>query len=185
MGLFDLFKDKKDDSLDPLKDLVLSKLKPGYMVDYDMKTWQVTGINSYDFGEGYTSDEWELTTAGETWYLERYEDDETEWSLTKKIPIGAIEGNITKHILEQEDPPNKIEYKGEIYYLDESGAAYFLKDAKEPRQEFIYWTFLDEKEEKLVSIEQWGEKDFEASAGIYVEEYQFTNILPGESGNDA
>jgi hypothetical protein len=180
MGFLDLFKENKEESIDPLKDLVLSKLQPGYMVDYDMNTWQVTARNKYDFGEGYYSDEWELTGAGDTWYLERYEDDDVEWSFCKKIPIGSIEGDIRKHIIENEDPPKKIEYKGKTFFLDESGAAYFLKDVKESRQEFVYWTFKDEKEENFVAIEQWGEEEFEASAGLYVEEYQFSNILPGE-----
>lgn len=180
MRIRDFFRDKKDEPLDPLKDLILSKLQPGFMVDYDMKTWQVTAHNKYDYGEGYTSEEWELTGAGEAWYLERYEDDKVEWSFCKKIPIGSIEDDIRKHIIETDDPPKKIEYQGESYYLDESGAAYFLKDGKEPRQEFIFWTFIDEKENKFISIEQWGEQEFEASAGLYVEEYQFINILPGE-----
>jgi hypothetical protein len=179
MGFLDFFKEK-DESVDPLKDLVLSKLQPGYMVDYDMKTWQVTARNKYDFGEGYYSDEWELSGSGDKWYLERYEDDDVEWSFCKKIPLGSIEGDIRKHIIEHEDPPPKIEYKGKTLFLDESAAAYFLKDAKEPKQEFVYWTFIDEEEENFVTIEQWGEEEFEASAGLYVEEYQFSNILPGE-----
>jgi hypothetical protein len=153
------------------------------MVDYDMKTWQVLSRNKYDFGEGYISDEWELKGAGDSWFLERYEDDEVEWSFSKKIPIGAIEGDIRKHIIENDDPPSKIEYKGTMYYLDESGAAYFLKDGKEPKQEFVYWTFIDESEENFIAVEQWGEKEFEAAAGLYVEEYQFSNILPGEQDN--
>ena len=49
MGFSDLFKKKNKDTFDPLKDLVLSKLRVGYFVDYDMKTWEVTGYNKYDF----------------------------------------------------------------------------------------------------------------------------------------
>ena len=109
MRIRDFFRDKKDEPLDPLKDLILSKLQPGFMVDYDMKTWQVTAHNKYDYGEGYTSEEWELTGAGEAWYLERYEDDKVEWSFCKKIPIGSIEDDIRKHIIETDDPPKKIE----------------------------------------------------------------------------
>jgi len=180
VGLFDFLKNKNDDTLDPLKDLVLSKIRPGYMVDYDMKTWQVTGYNVYDFGDGYKSEEWELTSGNETGYLELYEDDQVEWSMGRKIPIGSLEGNIRQHIIDHEDPPERITYQGTTYFLDESGAAYFLKDGKEPKQEFVYWTFIDESEEKYLSIEQWGEKEFEASSGVFVEDYQFTNILPGE-----
>ncbi|MBT3880259.1 MAG: DUF4178 domain-containing protein [Candidatus Scalindua sp.] len=45
--------------------------------------------------------------------------------------------------------------------------------------EFLYWDYYDLSEEKTLTIEQWGEDKFDASVGNYVEEYQFTNILPG------
>ena len=46
MGLMDrVFGRKKqvEAGPDPLADLVLCKLKVGYLVDYDLQTWQVTG----------------------------------------------------------------------------------------------------------------------------------------------
>lgn len=180
MGLFDIFKDKKDDEgFDPLRDLELSKLKVGYYVDYDMKTWEVTAYNRYDYGDGYFSDEWELTSGREKWYLEREEDDEVVWTLSKKLPIGAIEGNVARHIIENDDPPNQIVVKGKTFYLDESGSAQMLKDGKGPGVGFIAWDFIDDADENFVSIEQWGEEAFEAAEGFYVEEYQFSHILPG------
>ena len=45
-------KKKKEEELDPLQDLVLSKLKVGYLLDYDMKTWEVTEYNKYDWDDG-------------------------------------------------------------------------------------------------------------------------------------
>ena len=182
MGWRDLFGSKKDeDQFDPLRDLELSKLREGFLVDYDMKTWSVTGYNRYDFGEGYKTDEWELTASDETRYLERSKDDAVEWTLSKKIPIGAIEGNVRQHIIDHEDPPEQIVYNGKTYYLDESGSGHFYEGGKGPSQPFVYWDFIDKEDEHFVSIEQWGETEFEAAAGHYVEEYQFTNILPGEA----
>jgi hypothetical protein len=176
----DIFKNKQEENdFDPLRDLTLSKMKVGYYLDYDMKTWQVTAYNRYDYGDGYFSDEWELTSAREIWFLEREEDDEVIWTLSKKLPLGAIEGNVTKHIIEHEDPPNQIVVKGKTYYLDESGSAYLLKDGKGPGVGFVAWDFIDEDDQAFVTIEQWGEEEFEAAEGFYVEEYQFSNILPG------
>jgi hypothetical protein len=54
----------------------------------------------------------------------------------------------------------------------------FLENGLGPEQEFIYWDYEDEEEEGLVTIEQWGDNDFEVYAGTWVEEYQFENILP-------
>lgn len=178
MGLKDLFKKKEEESFDPLKDLVLSRLRVGYLVDYDMKTWQVTAYHRYDFGEGYTADEWELTSGREKRYLERTEEDEEEWTLSKKIPIGAVEGNIREYIIEHDDPPDRVVYGGKTYYLDESGPGYLYEGGSGPAKEFIYWDFIDEEDENFLTIEQWGETEFEAAAGYYVEEFQFSNILP-------
>jgi hypothetical protein len=124
------------------------------------------------------TDEWEITSGRKKRYLERAEDDEIIWTLSKKIPISAIEGDIRKYIIAHDDPPEKFVYSEKTYYLDESGTGRMLKQDTVPK-EFVYWEFIDEDDENLVTIEQWGETEFEAAAGHYVEEYQFTNILPG------
>ena len=182
MGFKDFFKKQDEDKVDPLKYLTLSKLKVGYIVDYDMKTWQVKAYNRYNFEDGYIAEEWEINSGDDKWYLERAEDDEVEWSLSKKIPIASIEGDVRKHIMDNDDPPTQIIYKGKKYYLEESGPGYFYEGGEEPAKEFVYWEFIDEDDEHFINIEQWGETEFEAATGFGVEEYQFTNILPGEEG---
>ena len=171
---------KKKKGIDPLKDLTLAKLKVGYLVDYDMRTWEVTGYNRYDWGGGDYSEEWELKSGSDTRYLEKEEDDEIEWCLTKKVFIEAIDPALPEIIIKHEDPPKEIIYNGERYYMESTGAGYFLKDGKGLGEEFIRWDYLDETGKKVISIEQWGEEDFEAAVGEMVEEYQFTNILPRE-----
>ncbi|MBW1709820.1 MAG: DUF4178 domain-containing protein [Deltaproteobacteria bacterium] len=180
MGFKDLFKKKGAPRLDPLSDLTLSNLKKGYFVDYDLRTWEVTACNYYEFGEGDVTREWQLKDDEETIYLELESDDEQYWSLNRKIPFGRLGSNIKDYILENGDPPDEIVFEGETYYLDETGAGHFFKDELEPGQEFIRWSYVDDPGKKLLDIEQWGEKDFEASVGEQVEEYQFTNILPRE-----
>jgi len=179
MGLKDLFRKKQEDDFDPLADLTLSKLKVGYLVDYDLKTWEITDYCVYDYGDGIRADEWEFTSGREISYLERAEDDDVEWAFAKKMPIGAIDEDVKKSIIDTEDPPNQITCKGKKYYLDESGAGKMRKEGQVDA-EFISWTFIDEQDENFVVIEQWGETEFETAAGHYVEEYQFTNILPGQ-----
>ncbi|MGR3173850.1 MAG: DUF4178 domain-containing protein [Candidatus Scalindua sp.] len=172
-------KKKKKEEFDPLQDLVLSKLKVGYILDYDMKTWEVTEYNKYDWDDGEYSYEWELTSGNEVVYLELEDDDEPEWVMTKKISFKSLGRGLHKHIRDNDDPPNEIEYEGVTYCLDEGGGGYFCKGGGEQKIEFLYWDYYDKSEEKTLTIEQWGEDKFEASVGNYVEEYQFTNILPG------
>lgn len=166
----------KEPELDPLRDLILSKLKVGYLLDYDLQTWQVTGYARYDF-DGDRVDEWEIVAAGDKRFLER-EAEEEGWSLAQKIPIGAIDGDVRNHIKEHEDPPDRLSYEGVDYYLDDSTAGHFYPSGEGEGQPLIKWEYVDKGEERFLTVEQWGENEFEASAGIFVEEYQFSNILP-------
>lgn len=173
-----VFGKKKKEEIDPLKDLILSKLKVGYLLDYDLKIWEVTGYNKYEWGESDYSEEWELLSGDEVFYLEREEDDEVEWTLTRKVPLSAIGEGIKDSIIEHEDPPKEITYDGKKYYLGECSGGRFYKDGKDAYDEFLSWDYEDESGENVLSIEQWSETRFEASHGKVVEEYQFTNILP-------
>ena len=70
MKIRDFFKKNKKDELDPLSDLSLSGLKKGYLVDYDLKTWEVSAYNYYDWSEGDISHEWQLRSGDQVVYLE-------------------------------------------------------------------------------------------------------------------
>ncbi len=183
MGFTDFFRKKKkpEPTFDPLKDLVLSKLKPGYFLDYDLKTWTVKRYNVYDWGDGLITEEWELKSGNETCYLDREEDDEVEWALSHRLPFKKLDtdGSIAQAIKNNDDPPDEITYEGKTYYLEESSGGYFQRDGKGIGTEFLTWNFEVESGNEFINIEQWGENDFSASLGIYVEEYQFSNILPG------
>lgn len=178
MGFWDFFKKKPSNEPDPIKDLTLSNLKEGYYVDYDMKTWKVEACHYYDWGEGDITYEWQLKSFNETIYLEKETDDEDEWRVSRTIPIGRLGTGIIQHIKEHEDPPEQITFDGKIYHLEEMGGGYFYERGKEPKREFLCWDYVDDSGEHYLTIEQWGENAFEASVGIPVEEYQFSNILP-------
>ena len=78
----------KEPELDPL-DLSLADLKKGYLVDYDLKTWQVTSHNTYDF-DGERAEEWELFSGDDRCYLQGEKDDEYAWSISRKIAFSAL-----------------------------------------------------------------------------------------------
>jgi hypothetical protein len=181
MGWLDIFgKKEKKRGPDPLKDLTLPKIQVGYFVDFDMKTWEVTAYNQYTWGEGDISHEWQLKSHDDTLFLARESDDEDYWGISRPIPFARLGPDIRKHILDYQDPPDEIVFDGITYHLEEFGGGHFFKDGQGPGQEFLSWDYEDEEGEKYLSIEQWGEDDFEASVGEPVEEYQFSNILPRE-----
>ncbi len=180
MGFFDfLKKDKKEEETEPQGDLTLSDMKKGFMVDYDMKTWQIEAYDCYDWGDGNLSYEWQLRSFDEILYLEYEHDDEAYWSLSRKIAFSRLGPKIKQHILETEDAPDEIVYEGKTYYLEETSGGHFMKSCQGEGAEVLTWNYEDDDGEALLCIEQWGEREFEASIGFPVQEYQFDNILPG------
>lgn len=179
MGLFDFLKKKSGTPKDIIKDVTLKTMKPGYFVDYDMKTWEVTGCHYYDWGNGDITHEWQLKSHDETLYLEHEEDDEDIFSISKKLSMSRLDKHILDHILEHDDPPEQIRFEGTDYFLEETSGGRYFKDATASPREMIKWDYSDESGKEYLTIEQWGETDFEASLGKPAETYQFTNILPG------
>ncbi len=179
------FKKKEEkDALDPLSDLSLSGLKRGYFLDFDLKTWQVTAHNRYNY-DGDWTDEWELTAADEVQYLEREVDEEETWVLYQKVSIANVEEDVRSAILESDDPPNTVTLFGTVYEAESSDAGLFHQNGGESAgsvgREFVNWTYVDETEKQVLVIEQWGEDEFAASAGEFVAPYQFSSILPGST----
>ncbi len=178
-------KEDERPTIDPIADLVVEKLRVGYLVDYDMRTWQVTDHQLYRFNDGRTAEEWELTEGREKAYLEVSRgDDGHSWSLSKTIPIGSLGGGtpshgVREHVVEYEDPPHEIDWQEKRYFLEGSVGGSMTPFSGGIAKQFVVWEFVDEGDESFVSIQQWGEREVTAASGFYVEDYQFSNILPG------
>jgi len=178
--MFSCFSSKKKEDVDldyDPEDISLNQLKKGSFLDYDLKTWQVKTCYEYDWGDDYFSDEYQITTADESMYLSVEEDDELEITLTKKINVHSIEGNVTQYIIQHDTAPTEVTFKGVRYFRDSEDAGYFRNKDNNNWEEFISWTFYDDSGDKVLSIERWDEEDFEASAGVIAQEYEFSNII--------
>ena len=156
----------------------LSTMEKGDLVDFDLKTWQVIGYNTYDY-DGFITREWELRCADDVRFLEAAEDDgRVEWTWTRSIDLQQIEEDVSGTIIEKDDPPPDVSFEGRRYEAVESSAGLQRRGGDERAREFVSWNY-ESKEGRLLFILQWGERDFAAYEGACVEEYQFTDILPG------
>ena len=181
MGFKKWFGGRPDEDEATYQEYSLSTMKVGFLVDYDLKTWQVTGRGSYNY-EGYATEEWELQADREVRFLERaVEDGQACWTWTRAIGIDEIAGDIAAAIIADGDPPEVIQFAGDEYVGSTSDAGLYRKDGSAAEREFVNWSF-ESTAGKVLFISQWGERDFAAYAGSEVEEYQFTDILPVEEG---
>jgi len=179
--MFDFFKKKKEEPSYDITNITLKDLDFGFILDYDMKSWVVKEVYEYDWGDNNYSKEYKIDSGDEVGFLSIEDDSELNISLTKAIKIRKIDEDIIEEVLKNERAPNKIHYEGVTYYLDSDSAGYCRDLGKETEdwEELFSWEYLDENEEKIISITQWDERTFEAYAGIVLEPYKFSNIIPG------
>lgn len=178
-NLFSSKKKKPDEELsyDPTN-VQVKDLRKGAFLDYDLQTWEVKAQYEYDWGDRFFTFEFLLATVEEKKFLHYEEDDgELECTLTEKIRISSIDADIPEEIRRNDVPPKKIDYKGITFYRDEEGTARFRDVDTRTWEKVVSWSYYDEAEKHVLSIEQWGETEFEAAFGLVVDEHEFTNII--------
>ena len=176
-----LWRRDKEPEVDPLVDYTLDKMRIGFLVDYDLQTWEVTSITEYDY-DGLETEEWQLASGDQVRFLERAaEDGKVEWTLTRRIPLRDVDGDVAGTILDEGEPPEQVWFEDVEYAAVESGSGSMVETTGDPgaseAREFVSWSYEGEGG-RVLYVVQSGDRDFFAYEGEYVEEYQFTNILP-------
>lgn len=176
MGLFD-----KKSSFNPA-DLSVFDLEDGFVFEMNGKSYEVTKTFFYDWGDDDYTKEVGINDGDQDWFLYMEEDDEVELVLTKKIPIRSIQEDLPDIIKDKDEPPRKLTYEGKKYLLDEASSSYCLEGEFDPDSEdweaFDSWDYVDESGELVLSVERWGNFEFEAAAGHYIKEESIRDIMP-------
>lgn len=178
MGIFDRFK-KKEPTYDAT-DIRVVDLDKNFIFDYDLSSWIVKSVYEYDWGDDYFTKEFKIENDKEAAFLNIDNDDELILSISKKERLVNIGEDIPDYIVKHKTPPNKIDFQGKTFMLEEENPGYFndWSEDKDNWIEFISWDYIDKSGEFVLSIEQWGEKKFDASYGKIIKEYEISNIYP-------
>ncbi len=174
------FRKNEEPDYDPTN-IKVTDLSVGFLFEYDLRQWEVLNESTYDWGDNFFSKEYKITDGRETYSLYVEEDDELEIILYTKVKIGQIDGDIEDEILDNEKPPKKVVYNGQTYTRERESPGYFNPTLTSKEWiEFISWQYYDSEAMNALSIEQWGDTEFEASAGKILQPYEISNILPSE-----
>lgn len=178
MGIFDKF--KKKEPLYDATDIRVIDLNKNFIFDYDLSTWIVKAVYEYDWGDNNFTKEFKIENDKETLFLNIDNDDELVISILKKEHVVNIDENLPDYIVKHEKPPNKIVFQEKTFMLEDESPGYFndWTADKDNWVEFISWDYIDKSGEFVLSIEQWGERKFDATYGKIIKEFEISNIYP-------
>lgn len=161
-------------------DLTMADLKPGYFVDYFMKSWEVKKVYLYDWGNNSFSKEYLLDDGSGQVYVHVEEDEKLEIVVSMKTKLSDLSPDVKVHMREYDEPPKTLQYNGEQYDFDSENLAHCKEedDDDEDYSELVSWQYMDKKEKSILTIDRWGEYDIEVYIGKVVEEFEFSNIVP-------
>lgn len=166
---------------DPLN-IKLTDLRKGFVFEYEMEEWLVENEYLYDWGNEHISQEFKITNGKETYFLSVDHEDEWEIGLFEKVKLSVFQVDISDEIVKNEQPPFKLVHQNMTFTREDENPGYFRDvEAGGEWEEMIAWNYYDEAEEYSITIEQWGERKFEASFGKLLKEHEISNILPSNN----
>lgn len=160
--------------------LKVTDLKEGFIFEYDLSNWEVKAEYEYDWGDNYYTKEFKISDGRNEYFLEIEEDDSVELALYSKVSVNAIGVNLITEIVRNDEPPRTINYKGVNYHRTEESIGYFRNVRNSDWAKFVSWDYEDQNGKQYLTIERWGEEEFEASVGKKINEFEISNILPRE-----
>lgn len=184
MGIFDFLGINKNKNSEPdydPTDMKLYDMTSGSVFDYDLRNWVVTRTFEYQWDETDYSLEFEIDNGTEIKHLEVEQGDNgLNLTLSEKIKIRMIDEDLPSFIQRNDAPPKNLKYLDEHFFYKSKSVGLCKQEGTDVVDEFINWDFINKDETKILSIEQWGEDEFEAYISVKVKEYEFSNILPGK-----
>ncbi|MEM6895250.1 MAG: DUF4178 domain-containing protein [Bacteroidota bacterium] len=162
-----------------VSDFTLKDLREGYFIDYNKKSWQITGEFEYDWGHQKFSSVYKLKAGGETVFLRIQDLGERRISVSKSIETERLGDGIVDEIIKK-GLPEKLEYEGVAYYFRNEKAGYFNDKSSGSKEweTIINWEYFDKKEKQILCIYKWyplwGEQYFSAFLVKEIEENEIS-----------
>ncbi|MEN7546640.1 DUF4178 domain-containing protein [Rapidithrix thailandica] len=170
-----------DFSYDPAN-LSVENLETGYLVDYDLKTWQVAQHEQYDWNE--TASEKVVTLVHETETLILHLCKEYNFTVIQRmdpLSIHAIQNGLEQKLLKGIMPDNILTVKDRLFYRDTRMEGWYFNLSKNKKaQKVTLWEYFDESRKQHLRIEVRG-KNVKAWTGVQLSVYEFDEVLPNKT----
>lgn len=172
-----LFGKTEEEKTNFVSEFTLKDIKKGFILDYFMQSWEVTEHYEYNWGNNFTSNEFTLDNGKEKIFLHIEDDDELKCMISRETSLPSLNPALKSNLKSTGKPIPEIAFKDTNYVLEKEFSAQFKKYNAMGWSSFSGWEFYDASEEKFISINDYGNNEYEAYYGHIVKEYEFSNFL--------
>ncbi|HYW07069.1 MAG TPA: DUF4178 domain-containing protein [Longimicrobium sp.] len=170
-----------------IEDLILSKLRKGYLVDFDDRTWEVVAqarvecAERSEGGQRWSEDEWSLRGPDAAARLRRREmHGVVSWELLSPLRLDEVDMEIRDALVRDGAPGAQGFFEDQPIFRDYmAGAALYHRVGQTEEDGTFFWNYNDDLHRPVLRVEQQGNAIATVALLTPVEEYQFNNILPG------
>ncbi len=166
---------------DPMR-LSIINIKAGFLVDFDLTTWETVQEWQYDWDNGNSGKEFRLVNESETLHLYmRNEGTQLHTILGRKVNIHSIDRELEDEIQTNLRPPSVLNYQ-EIDYFRENTKIGWKHEltAKTNANKLTTWEYFDETMTFFMRIEQSQNQSYKVTVGEVISPFEFSNVLPKE-----
>lgn len=171
---FNLFKKKEDETPININQTV-HDLKKGYILDYNMESWEVLAAYTYKY-KGHSSKEYKLRSSSETRFLNVSDSNSLLLSLSKEANINNVSPSLRSSVA-QGQPLTRFQWNEETFNLKESSQGQWTDDALQDWASFSSWEYVNRDNTKFVYVSKWEDNSIECYVGDYLKEHEISNIL--------
>ena len=157
-------------------DYEVADLKKRYILDYDMRSWEVKDTMIYSWDGGFKTYEYTISDGTEKQYL-NYENDDDNLSIYVDGSIQEIWPEATQLMRNGSKLADMtFHYDGEKYHFKGQGSA----SVKSSSESFNMknWLFETASKDHLVSFNIYEDDSVDAYIGKPIKSFEISNILP-------
>ena len=176
--LRNLFGGKPEEPAEINVNQTVHDLKRGYILDYDMESWEVVGSYTYRY-KTHVAKEYKIRSGSKTLFLNVSDANSLLLSLSGETNINEVDARLRTSIA-SEQPIVRFDWKGETYTLKETSRGQFTDNRLQDWADFVGYEYVDKDNARFVYISKWEDGSIECYTGKYLKEFEISNILPGK-----
>lgn len=163
--------------------LTLQNLLKGFILNYDLKNWEVIYEGQYDWNSGESDKIYRLSSEdGDSMLL--YVD--KEMGLVTPYVEEKLQSNDIQAfaMLKPENAPAELKFSDKIYRKRDYSKGKFFTSDSSTFANLGQWFYVSSDSQSSLRIAQFSEGEVNVYKGKLSQAYEFTNILPSESSRE-